>query len=360
MSDVYPGIRIAAVQAAPIFLKREATVEKACALIKEAAAKGASVIGFPEGFIPGHPLWYHFHPATSSHSMKLATELFKNSVEIPSPATEALCQAAREAKVHVVMGLCEHRPGTFGTMYNTQLFIDDQGRILGKHQKLVPTVGERLVHTGGYGDTLRAFQTKFGRISGLICGENSNPLAIFALIAEGTMIHVASWPNHRNKGANFPASDRAASAGRAVAMMSKAFVINALGVLNEEMIVMLAANDDDRVFLRDPNNSGGSTIINPESVVIAGPMGNEEGILYADIDLEACVRAKISHDLAGHYNRADIFNVRVNRTAPSLYQPYVTPTEEEMRISAADRNTVEDVPGSVSHADLTYDVKLNG
>ena len=360
MSDVRPRIQIAAIQAAPIFLKREATVEKACALIKEAGAKGASVVGFPEGFIPGHPLWYHFHPATSARSITLATELFKNSVEIPGPATEALCQAAREAKVHVVMGLCERRPGTFGTMYNTQLFIDDQGRILGKHQKLVPTVGERLVHTGGYGDTLRAFQTKFGRIGGLICGENSNPLAIFALTAEGTMIHVASWPNHRNKGASFTASDRAASAGRAVAMMSKAFVINALGALNEEMIEMLAANDDDRVFLRDPNNSGGSTIINPESVVIAGPLGNEEGILYADIDLEACVRAKISHDLAGHYNRADVFNVRVNRTAPLLYQPYVTSTEEEMRISAASRNAVGDVPSSVSHADPTYDVNLNG
>ncbi len=360
MSDIHPKIRIAAIQAAPIFLNREATVEKACALIKEAGAKGASVIGFPEGFIPGHPLWYHFHPATSSHSVKLATELFKNSVEIPSPATDSLCRAAREAKVHVVMGLCERRPGTFGTMYNSQLFIDGEGRILGKHQKLVPTVGERLVHTGGYGDTLRAFQTKFGRIGGLICGENSNPLAIFVLIAEGTMIHVASWPNHRNKGANFTASDRATSAGRAVAMMSKAFVINVLGSLNEEMIEMLAANDDDRAFLRNPNNSGGSTIINPESVVIAGPMGNEEGILYSDIDLEACVRAKLSHDLAGHYNRADIFNVRVNRTAPLLYQPYVTSTEEELRIAAANRNAVEDVSGSVSHADRTCDVKLSG
>ena len=113
---------------------------------------------------------------------------------------------------------------------------------------------------------------------------------------------------------------------------------------------MLAANDDDRVFLRDPNNSGGSTIINPESVVIAGPMGNEEGILYAEIDLEACVRAKISHDLAGHYNRADIFNVRVNRTAPLLYQPYVTSSEEEMRISAADRNAGEGAPGAVQSA----------
>jgi aliphatic nitrilase len=212
-------------------------------------------------------------------------------------------------------------------------------------------VGERLVHTGGYGDTLRAFQTKFGKISGLICGENSNPLAIFTLIAEGTMIHVASWPSTRGKGSSFPVSDRAESAGRAVSMMSKAFVINALGALNDEMIEMLASNDDDRAFLRDPNNSGGSTIVNPQSDVIAGPMGMEEGILYADVDLEACVRAKLAHDLAGHYNRADIFNVRINRTAPLLYQPYVTSAEEEMRTPTTDRNTIEEMPDSVSYAD---------
>ncbi len=348
MGDTYAKIRVAAVQAAPVFLNREGTVEKACRLIKEAAANGASVIGFPEGFIPGHPLWYHFHPATSSHSMKLATELFKNSVEIPSPATDALCQAAREGKTHVVMGLCEHRPGTFGTMYNTQLFIDDRGKILGKHQKLVPTVGERLVHTGGYGDTLRAFPTRFGKISGLICGENSNPLAIFALTAEGSMIHVASWPSHRDRGGMFPVSDRAASAGRAVAMMSKAFVINALGTLNEEMIQVLAANDEDRAFLHDPNVSGGSTIISPQSVVIAGPMGNEEGILYADIDLEAGVRAKITHDTAGHYNRADVFTVSVNRAAPALYQPYLRGMEEEPDTPTMGRGPVDDIAGSIS------------
>jgi aliphatic nitrilase len=350
MSDLYAKMRVAAIQAAPVFLNREATVEKACALIKEAAGKGAALVGFPEGFIPGHPLWYHFHPATSSHSMKLATELFKNSVEIPGPATDALCQAARAAGVHVVIGVCERRPGTFGTMFNTQLFIDDQGRILGKHQKLVPTVGERLVHTGGYGDTLQVFDTRFGRISGLICGENSNPLAIFALIAEGTMIHVASWPNHRNKGAKFPASDRATSAGRAVAMMSKAYVLNVLGTLNEQMVDMLAASDEDRAFLRDPENSGGSTIVAPNSVVIAGPMGSEEGILSADIDLESCVREKVSHDLAGHYNRADVFNVRVNRAAPLLYQPQ-TASEEKLKMPAAKGNAQPDVAGILGSAE---------
>ena len=319
MGDQYPKIRIAAVQAAPVFLDREKTVEKACRLIKEAAGKGAKVIAFSEGFIPGHPLWYHFHPATSSYSTKLATELFKNSVEIPGPSTEALCKAAREAKAYVVMGLCERRPGTFGTLFNTQLFIDDEGNILGKHQKLVPTVGERLVHTGGYGDTLRAYPTRYGKISGLICGENSNPLAVFALIAEGTMIHVASWPNTGHL-KQFSRAERAATVGQAVAMMSKAYVINVSGTVSEEMVEVLAANDEDRAFLREPRNSGGSSMIDPRSVVIAGPMGGEEGILYSDIDLELCVREKVTHDFAGHYNRADVFSLQINREVPSIYR----------------------------------------
>ena len=328
MGDQYAKIRVAAVQAAPVFLDREKTVEKASRLIKEAAAGGAKVIGFSEGFIPGHPLWYHFHPATSAHSTKLATELFKNSVEIPSSSTETLCEAAREANAYVVMGLCERRPGTFGTMYNTQLFIDDEGNIIGKHQKLMPTVGERLVHTGGYGDTLRAFPTKYGKISGLICGENSNPLAVFALIAEGTMIHIASWPNTGHL-KQFSRSERAGTVGQAVAMMSKAYVMNVSGTVSEEMVEILAANEEDRAFLRDPRNSGGSSIIDPRSVVIAGPMGGEEGILYADIDLEVCVREKITHDFAGHYNRADVFSLHINREAPAIYRPYEKMVEEE-------------------------------
>jgi nitrilase len=122
MGDNYPKTRVAAVQAAPAFLNREASVEKACRHIREAGANGAKVIGFPEGFIPAHPTWYHFHPPMSQKGFGYAVELFKNSVEIPSPATDALCQAARDASAYVVMGLCEKLPGTNGTMYNTQLF----------------------------------------------------------------------------------------------------------------------------------------------------------------------------------------------------------------------------------------------
>jgi len=185
MGDQYPTVKVAAVQAASVFLDREGSTQKACGLIREAGRNGARVIGFPEGFIPAHPVWYHHHPATSAIANRLAMELFKNSVEIPGPEIDQFCAAAREANAYVVMGVCEKIPNTIGTMFNTQVFIGPDGRLLGKHQKLMPTVGERLVHMGGFGDTLTAVQTEFGPMTGLICGENSNPLAVFAMTAEG-------------------------------------------------------------------------------------------------------------------------------------------------------------------------------
>jgi nitrilase len=194
MGDAYPVVKVAAVQAASMFLDRESSTEKACSLIREAGRNGARVIGFPEGFIPAHPVWYHHHAATGALANRLAAELFKNSVEIPGPHIDALAQAARDANAYVVIGVCEKLPNTMGTMFNTQVYLAPDGTLVGKHQKIMPTVGERLVHMGGFGDTFGAFATEFGPMSSLICGENSNPLAIFALTAEGTRIHVMSWP----------------------------------------------------------------------------------------------------------------------------------------------------------------------
>ena len=324
MGDKYPVVKAAAVQAASVFLDREASTEKACRLIREAGAKGARVIGFPEGFIPAHPVWYHHHAATSAVANELAVALFKNSVEIPGPETDALCAAAREANAYVVMGVCEKLPRTIGTMFNTQVYIGPQGRLLGKHQKLVPTVGERLVHAGGFGDTFGAFQTEFGPMSALICGENSNPLAVFALTAESTRIHVMSWPNHFPTSGD-PMRNRVSVDSQAFAQMSKAFVIAACGTVDEAMIRMLRAGPEGEKFLRNPDCSGGSVIVAPNGRVLAGPMGAEEGILYADCDLEIGVLAKLRHDFAGHYNRPDVFQVHVNRAAPHIYTVYGTP-----------------------------------
>ena len=317
MGDRYPAVKVAAVQAASVFLDREASTQKACCLIREAGRNGARVIGFPEGFIPAHPVWYHHHSATGALSNALATELFKNSVEIPGPQTQALAAAARDAEAYVVVGVCEKIPNTIGTMFNTQVYFGPHGALIGKHQKMTPTVGEWLVHMGGFGDTFGAFQTEFGPMSTLICGENSNPLAVFALTGEGTRIHIMSWPNHFPTSGD-PLRNRVAVDSQAFAQMSKAFVVSACGTVDERMIERLAPSADAERFLRDPDCSGGSVIVAPNSRIIAGPMGPEEGILYAECDLDLGIQMKLRHDFAGHYNRPDIFHLQINRTASKL------------------------------------------
>jgi aliphatic nitrilase len=324
MGDRYGVVKVAAVQAASVFLDREGSTAKACRLIREAGRNGARVIGFPEGFIPAHPVWYHHHAATNAVANRLAIELFKNSVEVPGPETDALCEAARDAHAYVAIGVCEKVPNTIGTMFNSQLYIGPDGALIRKHQKIMPTVGERLVHMGGYGDTFGAFDSEFGPMSGLICGENSNPLAVFALIAEGTRIHVMSWPNHFPTSGD-PLRNRVAIDTQAFAQMSKAFVISACGTVDERMIEMLKVGPDGEKFLRDPNCCGGSMIVDPLARIVAGPMGAEEGIIYADCNLELGIQMKLRHDFAGHYNRPDIFQLHINRAAPQLYRVHNDP-----------------------------------
>ncbi len=332
MGDSYQTVKVAAVQAASVFLDREGSTAKACSLIREAGRNGARVIGFPEGFIPAHPIWYHHHAATGAVANRLAVELFKNAVEIPGPEIEALCDAAREAGAYVVIGVCEKLPRTLGTMFNSQVFIGPDGTYMGKHQKIMPTVGERLVHMGGFGDTLHAFPTSFGPMSGLICGENSNPLAIFAMTAEGSRIHVMSWPNHFPTSGD-PMRNRVSIDSQAFAQMSKAFVVSACGTVDEDVIRKLQVGPEGEKFLRNPDCCGGSVIVAPNSRIIAGPMGAEEGILYADCNIDLGITMKLRHDFAGHYNRPDIFQLQVNRHMPQIYT--ITGVEEAPALPGA-------------------------
>jgi aliphatic nitrilase len=225
----------------------------------------------------------------------------------------------------VVIGVCEKLPKTLGTLFNTQVWFGPDGTLLGKHQKIMPTVGERLVHTGGFGDTFGAVQTRFGPVSGLICGENSNPLAIFALTAEHTRIHVMSWPNHFPTSGD-PLRNRVAIDSQAFAQMSKAWVISACGTVDEDTIRKLEVGPEGEKFLRSADCCGGSLIVSPYSRVVAGPMGPEEGILYAECNLEAGINMKLRHDFAGHYNRPDIFQLHINRDVPQLYTVHAEPS----------------------------------
>jgi nitrilase len=327
--------RLAAVQAAPVWLDREATVAKACELIREAGAAGADLVGFPENFIPGHPSWYYFQPAHSERSMELAIKLFRESVEIPGEAVDALCRAAASASVNVVMGLTERVPGSLGTLYNSQLFIDSSGSVAGKHQKLLATLSERMVHASGGPETQKVFQSGLGTLSSLICGENSNPLAVAMIASNYPTVHVAAWPNNFMPG---PGSMRIGGllAARNVAYMCKCFVISACGVNSEAMIADMALTEADQEFMRNPAKTGGTCIIAPSSELLVEPMpGDEEGIVYADVNLEDCIRGRLLHDVAGHYNRSDVYRLLVNNAPSPLVSPFVAEPAETPAVPAS-------------------------
>jgi nitrilase len=179
--EVKTKIKLAAVQAAPVFQNKAATTEKVCSLIQEAGKNGADVIGFPEGFIPGHPGWVEVLPLSAEPAPSLFLEQFKQSVEVPAPRTVTIGAACKEANIFAVIGINERRPNTTGTLFNTQLFFGRDGTLLHKHQKYVPTVGERFVHAPGQTGSEVSVTTDFGTLSGLICGENGNPLAQYSL-----------------------------------------------------------------------------------------------------------------------------------------------------------------------------------
>ncbi|HEX4682309.1 MAG TPA: nitrilase-related carbon-nitrogen hydrolase, partial [Gemmatimonadaceae bacterium] len=188
--------RVAAVQHAPVFLDRDATIDRACDCIGQAAAEAARLVAFPEAFVPGYPLWVWSIASGQTQALRaLYAELVDQAVTIDSPAVEKLRDAARAARVCVAIGINERNTERSGTsLYNSLLFIGADGAVLGVHRKLVPTAGERLVHASGDGSTLRAHDTPIGRIGGLICWENYMPLARQALYDDAVHLYVApTW-----------------------------------------------------------------------------------------------------------------------------------------------------------------------
>jgi nitrilase len=301
--------KIAAVQAAPVFLDREATVEKACALIAEAGHNGACLVVFPESFIPTYPDWVWAIPAGEDGLLnELYAELLDQAVTIPSAATERLCRAARAAGTYVVIGLSERNAeASNGSMYNALLYIDPRGQIMGKHRKLVPTGGERLVWAQGDGSTLAVYETPLGRLGGLICWENYMPLARYALYAWGTQIYIA---------ATWDRGEPWLSTLRHIAKEGRVFVVGCGMALRRDDIPDRYAFKA-RFYAEGGAwiNGGDSAIVNPDGAFIAGPVSEREAILYADIDPQQMRGPKWMLDVAGHYARPDVFQLSVRTGA---------------------------------------------
>lgn len=324
MGDRLPTLRAAVVQAAPVFLDRERSLAKALEWVARVAEAGARFVVFPEGFIPAHPVWYHFHAATSRESLRMARELVENAVPVPGPTVDALAAAAARHRVYLVIGVCERDARSLGLLYNTQLFFGPDGTLLGRHRKIMPTVGERLVHAPGFGDTLRTVPTEFGPVGGLICGEASNPLALFALAAQGARLIAVSWPNHFSKNEH-SMRDVILMASRAMGYRTNAFVLSAAGTIGPDMRERLPASPEDAEFLGRPGVAGGSVIVDPHGNVVAGPAGDEETLLVADLDLGEVISAKLVHDYAGHYNRPEVFRLLLFTDRPTLFEEVERP-----------------------------------
>ena len=297
-------VTAAAVQATPVYLDRDATVEKACGLIEEAGVNGARLVVFGEVFVPGYPDWVW--RKTPWDDRAFFGRLQEQAVVVPSAATERLGEAARHANAYVAIGI-EERDTHGSTIYNSLLYLGPDGRVLGTHRKLMPTGGERLVWGMGDGSGLGVHDTDIGRVGGLICWENYMPLARAALYAQGIDIYLApTWDN----------SDAWVPTLRHIAKEGRMHVIGVTPFLRGSDVADSFPGFED-VYGGDEDvmSRGNTTIVGPEGEIIAGPLVGEEGIVYAGLDLAAARTSRRQFDVAGHYARPDVFRLVVDTSS---------------------------------------------
>ena len=301
----------AAVQAAPVWFDLEGTVAKAIALIAEAAAGGAQLVAFPETWVPGYPTYMYGSAEWDDAEAKVAhRELMENSITVPGPEIDRLCEAAREHSVMVVIGANE-RDAEYsgGTVYNSMIYISEHGDLLGVHRKLIPTHAERLLWGQGDGSGLHVFDTSLGRVGGLVCWEHWMPLTRYAMHAKGEQVHIATWPE---------VPDIHHLASRHYAFEGRCFVICVGSYMTLDDIpdsfirreAMKAGGDFGGGA--DVLLPGGSGIIGPDGQWVSGPVSGKETIVYGEIDLDRVAEEQLAFDSVGHYNRPDIFQLTVD------------------------------------------------
>jgi nitrilase len=304
---------VAAVQAAYVLLDRDATVARVEQLVAEAAGLGAELVVLPEAFVPGTPLWIDSVPIWDRDGQWYA-RLVEQAVVVPGPTTARLGMIARTRRVHLVIGVQERE--THGTtIYNTVLYFGSDGRLLGKHRKLLPTGSERTVWGQGDGSTLEVVQTSLGRLGGLICWENYMPLARFHMYAQGVEVWLAP---------TLAQGDGWVATLQHIAREGRVWVIGANPCLRRDQIPV-DLPDRERIAPQAAPGDGGwiepgnSVICDPSGNLVAGPLRHEEGILTATIDLAQVAEMRRYFDPTGHYNRPDVFGLTVDtRPRPAV------------------------------------------
>lgn len=319
--DDFPRFTAAAVQAAPVYLDPAATVAKAASLIREAAGRGAELVVFPEVFVAGYPYWnWTMNPVAGS---PLYERLYRASVDVPGPHVDTLRAAAAATGTTVVIGVNERGRHSLGVLYNTVLTIGPDGSLLGRHRKLVPTWAEKLTWTPGDGSTVVVHRTPIGPLGVLACGENTNTLARFSLLAQGELVHAANYIALPVAPADYDMAQAIAIRTAAHAFEGKLFSIVACSTITDEMIEVAAGDDAETARRMRRPNSALSGVFGPDGNPVTEPLIDVEGIVYAEVDLARCIQPKQMHDIIGHYNRFDVFRLHHNTTptAPLVHEP---------------------------------------
>lgn len=310
-----PKFRAAAIQDAPVFLDPKATAEKAAGLIEKARDGGAHLVVFPEVFLPGYPYWnWITDPVTGSEWFE---RLAKASILLPGPEIQIVCEAAARARAYVVIGANERDPVTLGSIYNTLVIIGPDGSIIGKHRKLVPTWAEKLTWAGGDGTSLRVYETGLGPLGVLACGENTNTLARFALLAQGELVHAASYISLPVAPPDYDMAEAIRLRAAAHSFEGKLFSVVSTSTISEEIVEEMQKIRPDADKLLRRKSSAWSGVIGPDGRTVGQPLIDEVGLVFADIDLNRCIQPKQMHDIVGHYNRFDIFRLTVNNEPQS-------------------------------------------
>lgn len=305
----FKKIKAATVQTSPVFLNVEKTIDKAISFINEAAQNGAKLIAFPEVFIAGYPYWNWI--MTPVQGSKWYEELYKNSVAVTDASMQKLYKAAKDFDMHIVIGINE-RGESYGEIYNTNLIINNHGNVIGKHRKLVPTWAEKLTWTSGDGSSLKVYDTEVGPIGTLACGENTNTLARFTLLSQGELIHIANYISLPVTPPDYDMAEAIKIRAAAHSFEGKLFTIVSCSTISKEIMDILKPEVPNVEELLSRKSSAFSGFIGPNGAVIGKSLIDDEGIIYAEIDLAKCIQPKQMHDILGHYNRFDIFDLRVN------------------------------------------------
>ena len=318
----YPKYKVAAVQAAPVYHRIDDTIEKACGFIKEAAQNGAKVIGFPEGYVPGYPWWIWQKPIESC--VERYASLIRNSVVIGGDAFKQLAACCKENKIYACIPVHERMNDS---VYMTQLWFDDGGNFMGMHRKLKATAAEKRAWTDGDGSTMKVFDTPYGKMGSLMCGEHHVPVYRAVLGAQGQQLHVASWPPLPIELPGHMGLIGPLNAVKALCIENKCFGIFSTLVINQNTLDFVCGGDE--VLLNKmPTMAAGMGGIGGGAARVLNPLGQEinenvldpctEGIVYGEVDLYECLAGKMICDVHGNSMKANCmkFKIDVSRELP--------------------------------------------